>query len=79
MSLHCLFFKNLRIKKEVINVHSQNTILIVVQLNDIFGNNDFLERIINLSEWSDFLSTQTGCSIWKNQDYIQNQLQVVYG
>ena len=55
MSLHCLFFKNLRIKEEVINVHSQNTILIVVWLNDVFGNNDFLERIVNLPEWSGFL------------------------
>ena len=79
MSLHCLFFKNLRIKEEVINVHSQNTILIVVRLNDVFGNNNFLERIINLSEWSDFLSTLR--FIWqriRRLDVVSGRTKIAY-
>lgn len=54
-SLHCLFFENLRFKEEVINVHSQDTIVIIIGLYNIFRDNNLLERIINLSEWSDFL------------------------
>ena len=57
MNLHCLFFKNLRIKKEVINIHSQDAIVIIIGLHNIFCDNNFLERIINLSERSDFLRT----------------------
>ena len=52
-----LFFKALRIKQEIVDIYSQDAIFIVVWLNDVFGNDDFLKRIINLSERSDFLST----------------------
>lgn len=52
-----LRFENLRIKEEVVNVHRQDSLLVVLPWNDIFGNNDFLERIADLSERSDFLGT----------------------
>ena len=54
--VHCLFFENLRIKKEVINVYSQDTIVVIIGLYNIFCDNDLFERIINFSERSDFLS-----------------------
>ena len=49
-------FKNLRIKKEVINVYSQDTIVIIIGLYNIFCYDNLFERIINFSERSDFLS-----------------------
>ena len=51
-----LFFKNLRIKEEVINVYSQDTIVIIIGLYNIFCDNNLFEGIINFSERSDFLS-----------------------
>ena len=55
-SLHCSFFKNLRIKKKVINVYSQDTIVIIIGLYNIFCYNNLFERIINFSKRSNFLS-----------------------
>ena len=52
-----LFFKNMLIKKEIVNVHSQDAVVIVIGLHNIFCNNDLLERVVNLSERSDFLSS----------------------
>ena len=34
-----------------------------MRLNDIFGNNDFLERVVNPSKRSDFLNAL--CFIWQ--------------
>lgn len=50
-----LFFKAFRIKQKIIDVHGQDTIFIIMRRHDVLGNNDFLERIINLSEWSNLL------------------------
>ena len=52
-----LFFKNTLVKKEIVNVHSQDAVVIVIGLHNIFCNNDLLERVVNLSERSDFLSS----------------------
>ena len=51
-----LFFKALWIEQKVIDVYGQDTIFIVVWLNNILSNDDFLKRIVNLSERSDFLN-----------------------
>ena len=48
-------FKILRVKQKIVDVYSQDTIFIIVRLHNIFGNNDFLEGIINFSERPDFL------------------------
>ena len=50
-----LFFKTRRIKQKIIDIYGQDAVFIVMRRNDIFGNNDFLERIVNLPEWSGFL------------------------
>ena len=51
-----LFFKALWIEQEVVDVYGQDAIFIVVWLHNILGNDDFLKRIINLSERPDFLN-----------------------
>lgn len=43
-----LFFKTRRIKQKIIDIYGQDAVFIVMRRNDIFGNNDFLERIVNL-------------------------------
>ena len=56
MYCNTLFFKTIRIEKEIVNIDCKNSIFIIIRLNDIFGNNDFLERVVNPSKRSDFLN-----------------------
>ena len=44
-----------RIQQEIINIDCQNTIFIIIWLHNIFCNDNFLKRVINLPERSDFL------------------------
>ena len=44
-----------RIQQEIINIDCQNTIFIIIWLHNIFCNDKFLKRVINLPERSDFL------------------------
>ena len=50
-----LFFKTSRVKQEVVDFYGHNTVFIILWLNNILGNDNFLEGIINLSKRSDFL------------------------
>lgn len=58
-----LSFNTSRIKQELINVHCQNSILIVVCWNYIFYHHNFLERIIYFPKWSYLLISF--CFIWE--------------
>ena len=50
-----LTLQAVRFQQEIINIDCQNTIFIIIWLHNIFCNDNFLKRVINLPERSDFL------------------------
>ena len=50
-------FQTFWVQQKIIDVQGQDTILIIVGGHDVFGDHDFLERIIDLAEGPDLLRT----------------------
>ena len=70
------------IQQKIINIHSQNPIFIIIRSNDILGNDNLFEGIINFAKRCVLPhpagSRRTGCSILQSQDCIRNLLPQLF-
>ena len=48
------------IQQKIINIHSQNPIFIIIRSNDILGNDNLFEGIINFAKRSYFVLLTNG-------------------
>ena len=42
-----LFFQTFFIQEKIVNIHGENTVFIVISWDDVFGNNNFFEGVVN--------------------------------
>lgn len=52
---YIFIFQGISGQAKIIDIYGQDTIFIILRWHHIPGNDDFLERIINLPEWPDLL------------------------
>ena len=70
------------IQQKIINIHSQNPIFIIIRSNDILGNDNLFEGIINFAKRSYFLGAfcliRQGVGGLQSQDCIRNLLPQLF-